>query len=125
MIHRAFVAIWATCVGVALASANAAAATGDVVLYANDVTSLKGNWTRTADLSGAGGQMMASANKGWENNGDALASPTDFFDAAFSAPSATAYHVWIWLRAASDSKANDSIYVQFSDAIDANGAPLY
>jgi hypothetical protein len=125
VLGKALVAAWATCVCVAMVSANAFAATGDVVLYASDVTTINGNWARTADQSAAGGLMMASANNGWANTAGPLASPADFFEAAFAAPSATAYHVWIRLRASGNSKGNDGIYVQFSDAVDANGAALF
>ena len=53
-----------------------------------------------------------------------LAVPTHFVEATFSAPSSTAFHVWLRLRAANDSKYNDSVWVQFSDAL-AGGAAVY
>src|SRR5207248_9101031 len=37
----------------------------------------------------------------------------------------TPYHVWLRLRAASNSKWNDSVYVQFGDATDVNGSAVY
>lgn len=123
--RKAILAAGATCVCIALTGGRAAAASGDVVLYATDVTSMAGNWARVADSTAAGGQMMASANRNWSNTAGPLATPANFFDAPFSAPAATAFHVWVRLRASGNSKNNDSVYVQFSDAVDSNGAALY
>src|SRR5437870_2540560 len=92
------------------------ASANDIVLYASDVTAVQGNWARTASASGAGGQKMASTDYGWSTPYTPLASPNDFFEATFTAPSATPYHLWLRLRAVSDSKWNDSVWVQFSDA---------
>ena len=58
------------------------------------------------------------------NTTNALASPTDYVDVRFSAPAGTAYTVWLRLKAAANSKLNDSLYVQFSDAL-ASGSAIY
>ena len=39
--------------------------------------------------------------------------------------SSTPYHVWVRLRATNDSKFNDSMWVQFSDALDSSARPVY
>jgi hypothetical protein len=114
-----------TCVCAALPSAHLSAANGDVVLYAANVTTISGNWARVADSSAAGGRKMASTNRNWSNTAGPVAAPTDFFEAPFAAPAATPFHVWIRLHAYNDAKNNDSLYVQFSDAIDSSGAWLY
>jgi len=97
----------------------------DIVLQASDATNLRGNWSRVADTSAAGGQLLSSTDRGWANTGGPLASPSDSFDFVFTAPAATAYHVWLRMRAQSNSKFNDSVFAQFSDAVDAGGATLY
>ena len=94
----------------------------DIVLYASDVTTMRGNWARVGGADAAGGQYLASVDKGWAAISAPLAVPTDFFEATFVANANTAYHVWLRLRASGDSKWNDSVWVQFSDARDANGA---
>ena len=110
----------------ALAGALAHAATPDIVLYTSDVTTVQGNWARVSDSTAAGGQKMSSADNGWSATDAALASPGDYFEATFSAPAATAYHVWLRMHASSNSKWNDSVYAQFSDAVDPNsGSSLY
>src|SRR5436853_2551554 len=90
------------------------AASPDVVLYAGDATNLRGNWTRVADSTAAGGQRVTSADRGWSSTDSALATPQDSFDFTFTADANTPYHVWFRLRAGSDSKFNDSIFAQFS-----------
>jgi len=100
------------------------AAAADVVLYASDATVIQGNWARTSDPTAAGGQMMASADFGQSTLQGPLAAPADYFEIPFAAPANTTFHVWFRLRATANSKYNDSVWVQYSDAT-ANGAPVY
>jgi hypothetical protein len=101
------------------------AASPDIVLYASDVTTIRGNWTRASASGGAEGQAMRSADNGAASTDAALASPADYFEASFTAAASTPYHVWVRMRATGDSKWNDSAWVQFSDAVDAGGSALY
>src|SRR5439155_12835239 len=64
------------------------------------------------------------ADNGWSKTDAPLASPTQYFEQSFSAP-AGSYHVWVRLRALNDSKWNDSVWVQFSDAFNSSGQPIY
>jgi Tfp pilus assembly protein PilX len=96
----------------------------DVVLYPTDVSLMSGNWSRVPSTSGAGNLKMASEDRGWASPDTPLAAPADYFEASFDAPAGT-YAVWLRLRATADSKFNDSVWVQFSDAVDGTGAPLW
>ena len=49
--------------------------------------------------------------------------PKNYVDITFDAPANTAYHLWVRMKAANTN--DDSIHVQFSDSVDANGAPIY
>jgi hypothetical protein len=102
-----------------------AAAPPDVVLYASDVTTIRGAWTRTSSTTGAGGQRMTSTEAGWSATSAPFATPQNYFEATFSAEANTPYHVWLRLRAASNSKASDSVWVQFSDALNTTGTPVW
>jgi hypothetical protein len=99
------------------ATAGRAFAAGDVVLYSTDFTTVRGNWSLAGSTTGAGGQQMGSVDNGWATTDSALANPSDYVEATFSAPAGTAYHVWVRLRATNDTKYNDSVWVQFSDAV--------
>ena len=101
------------------------AAGSDVVIYSTDVSNTQGNWSKVSDTSTAGGQMMSSADQGWSATAGALSAPANYFEATFSAQASTTYHVWLRMRASGNSKWNDSVYVQFSDAVDQNGQAAY
>jgi hypothetical protein len=97
----------------------------DIVLYARDVTAIAGNWSRVGSWSGAGGEKMQSADRGWATTERPVAAPTDYFEARFRPEANRPYRVWVRLRAGHDSKYNDSIWVQFSGAVDTSGSPLW
>src|SRR5262245_56923291 len=119
----------AVCVGAVflmlVASVRPRAAATDVVLYATDASNLRGNGSRVADGGAAGGQMLVSADRGWSSADSALSAPADSFDFTFTADANTAYHVWFRLRAGGNSKFNDSVFAQFSDAVSASGSAIY
>src|SRR5262245_1940603 len=115
----------ATCVCVALLMPSATEAATDIVLYASDATAIRGNWSLAADGSAAGGSRLACADGGWSNTTAPAAAPTDYVDFTFVAPAATPYRLWLRLRAAGNSKFNDSLFVQFSNAVTSTGAPVY
>src|SRR5260370_36537223 len=120
MFQKALVAVWAACVFVVPYAASAA--TPDVVLYATDAAALHGNWARVADPSAAGGQLIASTNKGWAANAHALAAPADYFEFTFTAPANTPHHTWLRLRAGANSKYNYSVDAPVSEAVNETAA---
>lgn len=122
MLIRTWVGMLACAAMLGVAAASEAQ---DIVLYTSDVSNVQGNWYAAASSSGAGGQRMTSNDNGWSSTNAPLASPADYFEATFSAPSYTTYHVWVRMRATGDSKWNDSAWLQFSDAIDTNGSAAY
>jgi hypothetical protein len=109
---------------ITITAASDAAGT-DVVQYASDAVKIVGNWSLVADASAAGGQMLASVDKGWANTNSADATPANYVEFVFSASANTPYHVWVRLRASGNSGTNDSVYAQFSDAVTTTGAALY
>ena len=112
------------CLLVASAPAAPAAAQSDIVIYASDIQTVRGNWTRHADAGAAGGGYLGSADLGWSTTTAPLASPADYLEVSFDAPGGTPYHLWLRLRATANNKYNDSVWVQYSDAVH-NGAPAF
>jgi hypothetical protein len=100
--------------------------TGDVVIYGSDVpsTGRHGMWQTASDSLSPGGVKLVTANTGFASTSAALASPTHYFDVTFSADAGTPYRIWLRLRASQDSKYNDAVWVQFSDAL-VNGSAAY
>jgi hypothetical protein len=67
---------------------------------------------------------MRSTDYGWSSPNTPLASPPNYFELQFDALANTPYTVWLRLRAGSNSKWNDSVWVQFSDSL-TNGKSAY
>src|SRR5262249_10367408 len=97
----------------------------EIVLYASDATTVAGTWSRVSDATAAGGTRLWNPDAGATKLSSALASPTNYFEVPFQAEAGIAYHVWIRGKADANSWANDSVMVQFSNSLDASGAPLY
>jgi predicted MPP superfamily phosphohydrolase len=53
------------------------------------------------------------------------AEPKDSADVEFEAPAGIAYQVWVRLNSPTSTGRSDSVYLQFSDAVDGTGAPRY
>jgi hypothetical protein len=104
----------------------AAASAAEIVIYANDIpsASLHGAWRKTADPSSPNGVAVATPDAGVAHPGNPLAVPVHYVDIAFNAIGATPYTLWLRLKALNNSKLNDAVWVQFSDAT-VNGAPIY
>jgi carbohydrate binding protein with CBM6 domain/phospholipase D-like protein len=104
----------------------AAAAQSDIVIYAGDVpaANVHGNFLLVPDSSAAGGSKLSSNDGGFATTGSPIANPADYFEVRFDAPAGVPYTLWLRLRATGDSKWNDSMWAQFSDAR-INGAAAY
>jgi phosphatidylserine/phosphatidylglycerophosphate/cardiolipin synthase-like enzyme len=100
-------------------------AAGEVVIYADDVTSHHGTWAKVADATAAAGVKLRSSDLGAAALASPLANPTNYFDATFQAQAGTRYRVWLRIKAINDVKWNDSVFVQFSDSVNGSGSPVY
>lgn len=67
---------------------------------------------------------MRSVDRGWSVPNAPDSAPADRFDMTFTAFANTPYTIWVRLRADGNSKWNDSVWVQFSDAL-VNGQATY
>jgi hypothetical protein len=103
-------------------SAAAVSSPGTIVLRTADASRTFGNWQRITDTTAAGGAALRNPDLGASKVAPALANPGTYFELTFSARAATPYHVWLRARADKDSAANDSVHVQFSDAVTASGS---
>src|SRR5205823_14226240 len=98
----------------------------DVVIYASDIpaANIHGAWPLIADPSAAAGHALATADAGWASTAVPLVSPTHYVDVTFDAAAGTPYRLWLRMKALNNSKFNDSVWVQFSDAL-ADDRPIY
>src|SRR6185312_7229639 len=104
----------------------AAPVTDNVVIYAADIPAgnFHGSFTTFADSTAAAGITAGTPDNGVAQTSAPLASPTHYVDVPFTAAAGTQYTFWIRLKAAGNSKLNDSLYVQFSDA-QSGGSAIY
>jgi hypothetical protein len=102
------------------------AAAPNIVIYASDIPAagLHGTWTVASDATAASGTKLITPDAGWASTSTPLATPADYIEVTFNAPANTPYAIWLRLQALNNSKYNDSIWVQFSDAL-ANGSAVY
>jgi endonuclease/exonuclease/phosphatase family metal-dependent hydrolase len=103
----------------------ATAAEPDIVLRSGDFKNVHGNWSLADEATAADGKLISSADQGQSTTSAPLAAPTDYFEATFDAPAGTSYHLWVRLRASGNSKYNDSVWLQYSDAVTTAGSPVY
>ncbi len=101
--------------------------TGTVVLRAADVPldAIFGNWIRSVDSTAADGVALWNPDNGVGKVMPAPEPPQNYVEITFNAQAATPYHLWIRMRAQNNFYGNDSIHVQFSDAVDAAGSAIY
>jgi hypothetical protein len=104
-----------------------AGSANEVVLYATDVQTadIHGRWQPITTTGAAGGAILYNSNLGEAKVTTAQASPANYVELRFDAAAGVPYHLWMRMTAASNYYGNDSVYVQFSDSIDASNNPVY
>jgi hypothetical protein len=103
----------------------AAASLTEIVLRASSAATLAGGWRVLTDATGADGVAFGHPNAGAAKLVGALAAPVHYVDLTFQAEAGRAYRLWMRGRAEGNSWANDSVFVQFSGAVDAAGTETY
>jgi len=101
-------------------TATTASGPGEIVIYASDVpaAALHGGWTTASDPASPNSLKLSTADAGINSNNAPLASPAEYVDVTFNAVANTPYRIWLRLQALNNSRLNDSVWVQFSDAFD-------
>jgi hypothetical protein len=96
---------------------------GTVVLWASLVQAadVHGNWQLQTDTTAAGNATLFNHDLAAAKIAPALAAPANYFETTFQATSGVPYHLWVRLRAQNNSSSNDSVHVQFNDAVDEVG----
>ena len=126
MLKKALTGLAGTCVCLMLQSGAVTAATNDIVRYSSDIpaSGIHGIWTFASDPTSPNGTKLSTPAGGQSNLAAPLASPIDYVDLTLTANAGTPYTFWTRLEAFNNSKASDSVWVQFSDAL-VNGTPIY
>jgi hypothetical protein len=102
----------------------------DIVLHAYDLnanapSAITGDWTVQADSTATDGWLVHEGDQGAPKITTPAADPPNYFEFEFLAQANVPYHLWLRMKADSDSYQNDSVWVQFSDSIDPGGNPVW
>ena len=98
---------------------------GDIVLHTTDTSAIVGGWALIADMSAASARHLRNEERAVTKLESPLASPQNYVEFTFQAEAGVPYHLWLRMKADADHYTNDSVYVQFSDAIAADGKPAW
>lgn len=99
----------------------------EIVIHAEDVqpSNIHGRWELVPFSGAAGGVALYNPDLGEPKPAAALASPANYVEFTFTAAAGVPYRFWLRMRALSNYYGNDSVFVQFTDSVDANNQPLY
>ena len=78
-------------------------------------------WARVQAPGAARGVALHNPNRNEAKVATAAAAPASYVDVRFYAAAGVPYHLWFRMSAEADSYSNDSMFVQFSGAVDAQG----
>ena len=95
------------------------------MIYAADVEVLSGAWSKVTATGAAAGQMLTTPDAGWASADVPIAAAEHYFETTFAASAGTTYQIWVRMRAVNDSKWNESVWVQFDNAVNSAGNPLW
>lgn len=96
-----------------------------VIQVAQSGTNPQGNWQLVSDPAAAGGVRVWDPNRNTAKVQAPLARPADYFVLAFTPDPRLEYKLWIRAKAENNHWSNDSVWVQFTGAVDAAGTPVY
>ena len=81
-------------------------------------------WVRTSQADAAGGAMILNPDRDVAKRATPLASPASYVEFTVNAAAGVPYYFWLRMRASNNAYSNDSLYVQFNGAVNAQGAAL-
>jgi hypothetical protein len=102
-------------------------ASDDIILFPSHAlpADIHGSFSVVSDATAATGARMYNVNAGAVKVATPSTAPVNYFEMTFTPQPNVAYHLWMRMQAESNSTSNDSVYVQFSNALDAANQPLY
>ena len=83
-----------------------------------------GNWQVVADASAASGKTARDINAGAPKITSPSPAPSSYIDVGFVADTTQTYKLWVRLKADGNSWANDSVWLQFTNAVDSSGRSI-
>jgi hypothetical protein len=93
----------------------------EIVLFVAENAQSAGTWGRAADSTAASGFALRDVDNGGPKVTTPLADPSSYSEFGFYADPSQTYKLWVRLKATGDRWSNDSLWLQFSGAVDQNG----
>ena len=87
----------------------------------SSITFATGNWSAVDDASAASGRALRDVNNGAAKVTTPLANPASYSEVSFVADPTQTYKLWVRLKAEGNGTSNDSVWLQFTGAVDASG----
>ncbi len=81
-------------------------------------------WVRTSAADAAGGAVLENPDRGAAKRAAPLASPSSYVEFTVNVAAGVPYRLWMRLRAPGNGGGSDSLYVQFSGAVTAQGTAV-
>jgi Putative Ig domain len=97
----------------------------EIVLYVSAAKIVGSAWSRVSDATAADGARVWNPDRGASRVKTASASPSSYVELTFQVEAGVPYHLWLRASAERNSVWNDSVHVQFSSSVDANGSGIY
>jgi len=97
----------------------------EIYMQTGDGAAVHGAWRTESDPSAASERLVRHPNANAAKLAAPLASPANFIELSFPADPSQTYKLWMRMKADGNSWSNDSVFVQFDGAVDANGTPAY
>jgi hypothetical protein len=97
----------------------------EIVIYAAASSDPEGTWQLMQDATAAWGNRVWNPDAGAAKLAAPLANPANYVDVFFTPDPTLEYKLWVRGKADRNSWANDSVFLQFTDAVDARGNQVY
>ena len=94
------------------------------VRFARDASRVNGAWRFVADTTAANGERLSHPDAGAPKLNAPLATPSNFVEFTVQVEAQRPYRLWMRLKADRNYWGNDSVWVQFTNSIDASGSPM-
>jgi hypothetical protein len=93
----------------------------EIVLHVAESSGSVGQWGAQADNTAAFGHVLRDIDNGAPKVTTPLANPSSYSEFGFYADPSQTYKLWVRLKAGGDRWSNDSLWLQFSGAVDQGG----
>jgi endonuclease/exonuclease/phosphatase family metal-dependent hydrolase len=95
----------------------------EVMIGAGAPTAVSGAWRLVTDSTAANSVALSHPDAGAAKVAAPRAAPVDYVELTFEADAGKPYRLWLRARADGNYWANDSVFVQFTNSLNAAGAP--